>query len=113
MAEKEAGQVPTGSVLNRIFIKVHFSPVYSVLGADRGDFLRSKVESGVSTVVIFDDPACQRIEERIDEVCRTADRGGYRVCTVDRARLRNKSVNFFLSSLCPPSPSTVNPYRVP
>ena len=30
------------------------------------------------------------IEERIMEVCKKGDRGGYKSCTVDRAHLRNK-----------------------
>ena len=57
---------------------------------DADDDLAAAVRAGVDTRVLFDGPACDRIEEHIDAVRREADRGGYRVCTVDRAPLRHK-----------------------
>ena len=50
------------------------------IGRDREESLKARIEAGVTTDVLFDEAACAKIEERIDEVCRTADRGGYRVC---------------------------------
>ena len=58
--------------------------------ASQNETLSDKISRGVDARVLFDAGACDAIEERIDEVCRTADRGAYRVCTVDRAPLRNK-----------------------
>ncbi len=52
--------------------------------------LRQSVAQGVTTRILFDPDACARIEEKIEDVCLSADRGAYKTCTVDRAPLRNK-----------------------
>ena len=40
--------------------------------------------------MLFSPEECEEIEERILEVVKKGDRGGYKMCTVDRAHLRTK-----------------------
>ena len=49
-----------------------------------------KVWSSISVRRLFDKEASAVIEEKIDEVCRNAEKGIFKPCTVDRAPLRNK-----------------------
>ena len=49
-----------------------------------------KVHKGIVQRNIFTDSECKEIEKKIDEIVVKADRGEFRVKTVDRAPLRNK-----------------------
>ena len=51
---------------------------------------RRRITESVESKVLFSREDCEEIEERILEVCKKGDRGGYKPCTVDRAHLRNK-----------------------
>ena len=51
---------------------------------------RRRITESVESKVLFSREECEEIEERILEVCKKGDRGGYKPCTVDRAHLRNK-----------------------
>ncbi|XP_069501805.1 RNA demethylase ALKBH5 [Ambystoma mexicanum] len=48
------------------------------------------VKHGIRQMRLFSPEECARIESRIDEVVRTAEKGLYKEHTVDRAPLRNK-----------------------
>jgi hypothetical protein len=52
--------------------------------------LAAQVRAGLTSWTPFDADACSAIENKIESVCRDADAGKFRVCTVDRAPLRNK-----------------------
>uniref|UniRef100_UPI00358E1AEA RNA demethylase ALKBH5 n=1 Tax=Myxine glutinosa TaxID=7769 RepID=UPI00358E1AEA len=54
------------------------------------DEVARKVQSGVLQARPFTNSECERIEACIDDVVALAERGAYKVRTVDRAPLRNK-----------------------
>ena len=56
---------------------------------DREKELR-KTQAGIRQHQLFDIEQCQEIEDKIDEVCRQADRGEFKKHTVDRSALRSK-----------------------
>lgn len=48
------------------------------------------IRKGIKQVQLFDDEQCKKIEEKINKVVDRAEKGKYKICTVDRAPLRNK-----------------------
>lgn len=50
----------------------------------------SKVHAGIKQRRLFNDDQCEKIEEKINETVKIADKGEYKSHTVDRAPLRNK-----------------------
>ena len=49
-----------------------------------------KIKRSTDKKHLFDDAACRVIERKIDEVCKIARDGGYKKCTVDQTKLRDK-----------------------
>lgn len=49
-----------------------------------------KIWSSVHVRRLFDAQSSTKIESKIDEIVRKAEKGLYKPCTVDRAPLRNK-----------------------
>ena len=49
-----------------------------------------KIKRSTDKKHLFDDAACRVIERKIDEVCKIAREGGYKKCTVDQTKLRDK-----------------------
>ena len=54
-----------------------------------------KIWSSIQVRRLFDSDASSIVEAKIDEVCRNAEKGVYKPCTVDRAPLRNKYLDLF------------------
>lgn len=50
----------------------------------------SKVHAGIQQRRLFDDDQCEEIERKINDTVKLADKGTYKLHTVDRAPLRNK-----------------------
>lgn len=52
--------------------------------------LAAKVRQGIDTAVLFTEEQCREIEQKIEEVVKMGEDGGFKPFTVDRAPLRNK-----------------------
>ncbi|XP_074648970.1 RNA demethylase ALKBH5-like [Tubulanus polymorphus] len=67
-----------------------WSDGWSSVNEDRVQIERSLVHEGVKQRRFFTEEECEIIEKKIDEVVNLADKGAYKVHSVDRAPLRNK-----------------------